>query len=129
MFMAWRTFIMSQNYSITLLSLSFLSLSLSTSAAVTEETDPVAVPAPTPSVVAVPDEKANAAELWNRAMEAFSARDFKNSAKLLQEYVDQYPSSPQALDARYHLGQSYLFNRNSEKAISALLAVIEVRDK
>jgi TolA-binding protein len=118
----WRLFL------IALLSLS----------AIAEETIPVEIsptPQPQPSdgqrIVdqAAGDAKAKGAELWNRAMEAFAAREFKSAAKQLQEYVDQFPGTPDAIDARYHLGQSYLFGREPAKAIAPFLSVIEVRGK
>jgi TolA-binding protein len=75
------------------------------------------------------DEKSKATDLWNRAMEAFAGRDFKTSAKLLQEYVDRHSGTPEGVDARFHLGQSYLFGREPAKAIALLLSVVEVRGK
>lgn len=99
---------------------------------------------PTPSVSATPivaadpkrlvdqitaEEKAKSAELWSTAMDKFAARDFKTSAKLLEEYVNKYPGTPESVDARYHLAQSQLFAKTPGAAIPNFLAVIEIRGK
>jgi TolA-binding protein len=113
--------------------------------ALAEEATPIEISPTTPVAAASPspqptdgqrrvdqiagDEKSKATELWNRAMEAFAGRDFKTSAKLLQEYVDRYSGTPEGMDARLHLGQSYLFGREPAKAIAPFLSVVEVRGK
>ena len=62
-------------------------------------------------------------------MEKFSAREFRAAATLLEEYLDRYPSAPEAVDARYFLGQSLLFSKNAKAAVPVLTAVVEIRAK
>lgn len=97
---------------------------------------PSPTPAPTPTgegnrlvdqVAAA--EKSKAELLWGDAMDKFATRNFKESAKLFQEYVNRYPGAPETIDARYNLAQSYLFGKDPKAAIPAFLAVIEVRGK
>lgn len=112
--------------------------------AVTVHAAPAPTPVPTPTVSVTPivasdpkrlvdqisaEEKTRAADLWSTAMEKFAARDFKASAKLLEEYVNKYPGTPEAVDARYHLAQSQLFAKLPGAAIPNFLAVIEIRGK
>lgn len=73
------------------------------------------------------EEKAKAADLWSRAMDKFAAREFRGAAKLLEEYVNRYPGTPESVDARYHLAQSDLFTKNPGAAIPLFLSVIEIR--
>lgn len=75
------------------------------------------------------EEKAKASELWNRAMEAFSARSYKTSGALLNEYIEKYPGTVDAIDARYFLAQSYLFAKNAKAAIPFFTSVIEIRGR
>lgn len=103
-----------------------------------------AAPSPTPSSTPTPivaadakrlvdqisaEEAAKAAELWSTAMEKFAARNFRAAAKLLEEYVNRFPGTPESLDARYHLAQSHLFSKNPGAAIPVFLAVIETRGR
>lgn len=75
------------------------------------------------------EEKAKASELWNKALEAFSARTYKSSIKLLTEYVEKYPGTPDSIEARYFLGQSYLFTKSAKEAIPYFTSVIEIRGR
>jgi hypothetical protein len=103
---------------------------------------PTLTPTPTPSTTPVvaadskrlvdqisAEEKAKAAELWSTAMDKFAGRNFRESAKLLEDYVNRYPGTPESIDARYHLAQSYLFSKNPGSAIPSFLAVIEIRGR
>lgn len=127
---------MSQPYLITLL---FISSSLSAGISFSH-----AAPSPTPETSPGPvvasdpkklvdqisaEEKTRATELWNKAMEKFAARKFRESVVDLQEYVNRYPGTPEALDARYHLGQSYLFMKSPLASIPIFISVIEMRGK
>lgn len=97
------------------------------------------IPSPLPSTSPTPlppnrsvdqssiEEKAKALALWNQALEKFSARDYHSSAKLLKDYVDRYPASPEALDARSFLAQSLLFSKNPKAAIPVFISVVESR--
>ncbi|GEM_PF-2689889 len=87
---------------------------------------PSPTPVPTPSVSATPDA---ATDLWNNAMEKFAARNFKGATKLLEDYVNRYPGTPDSIDARYHLAQCYLFTKNPKAAIPVFLAVVEIRGR
>ncbi len=118
-------------------------LAISTQALAAPMASPLPSPEPTPAPSAAAtlesgkrlvdqvsaEEKAKAEALWSEAMEKFSARNFKESVHLLGEYVDRYPGTPEAIDARYHLGQSHLFAKNPKAAIAPLQAVIEIRGK
>ncbi len=75
------------------------------------------------------EESTKAAELWSTAMEKFAARNFKGATKLLEEYVNHYSGTPESVDARYHLAQSYLFTKNPDAAIPVFLSVIEIRGR
>jgi TolA-binding protein len=101
-----------------------------------------ATPAPTPAPSVTPivaadskrlvdrisaEERAKAAALWSTAMEKFSAREFKGAVKLLEEYVNRYPGTPDSVDARYDLAQSYLYTKRPDSAIPLFLSVIEIR--
>lgn len=97
-----------------------------------------ALPSPSPSPMSEgkrlvdqvsAEEKVKANELWNQAMEAFSARSYKTSAKLLGEYVEKYPGTVEAIDARYFLAQSHLFGKNAKAAIPFFTSVIEIRGR
>jgi len=70
-----------------------------------------------------------APELWSTAMEKFSARNFKNAIPLFEDYLNRFPGTPEAIDARTHLAQSYLFTKNPVAAIPVFRAVIETRGK
>ncbi len=95
----------------------------------------IAAPAPTPTAtptatpVVAAEEGAKAAALWSTAMEKFAARNFKAAIPLLEDYVNRYPGTPDSLDARYHLAQSYLFSKSPGTAIPSFIAVIEIRGK
>ncbi len=99
-----------------------------------------AEPTVTPTPIAAPDakrlvdqisaeEKEKANDLWNQAMEAFSARSYKVAAKLLNTYVEKYPGTTEAIDARYSLAQSYLYSKQPAAAIPFFTAVIEIRGR
>lgn len=127
--MDWRTSIMYQLYLIAI---------LANAASAAPSTSPTPTVSATPIVAADPkrlvdqisaEEKTKAAELWSTAMEKFAAREFKASAKLLEEYVNRYPGTPESVDARYHLAQSQLFGKTPGAAIPNFLAVIEIRGK
>jgi len=62
-------------------------------------------------------------------MEKFAGRNFKGATKLLEEYVNRYPGTPESVDARYHLAQSHLFSKNPGAAIPVFLSVIETRGR
>jgi tetratricopeptide (TPR) repeat protein len=62
-------------------------------------------------------------------MDKFAARNFKGAVKFLEDYVNRYPGTPEAIDARYHLAQSYLFSNRPAAAIPMFLSVIEIRGK
>lgn len=75
------------------------------------------------------EEAAKAADLWSTAMEKFSARDFREAAKLLEDYLNRYPGTPEGLDARARLAESHLFAKNPNAAIPLFLSVIETRGR
>lgn len=104
--------------------------------------DPQPSPSPSISASSIPSvegnrlvdqtgaaEKTKAEILWGNAMDKFATRNFKDSAKLFQEYVNRYPGAPESIDARYNLAQSYLFGKEPKAAIPSFLAVIEIRGK
>ncbi len=124
---------MSRPYLIALLFINVIRFSVNSAFA-----DPSTIPSPAPVVATDPkklvdqisaEEKTRATELWNKAMEKFAARKFRESVLDLQEYVNRHPGTPEALDARYHLGQSYLFMKSPLPAIPIFISVIEIRGK
>lgn len=78
---------------------------------------------------AVPPSPTPANALWNQALEAFSARSYKTSIKLLTEYVEKYPGTPDSIDAQYFLAQSHLFTKNAKAALPLFTAVVEIRGR
>jgi len=108
--------------------------SLTTSFTAYAETNPSPTPVPAVEGKRLVDqvsaeEKAKASALWNQSLEAFSARSYKSSIKLLTEYVDKYPGTLDSIDARYFLAQSHLFTKNAKAALPLLTSVIEIRGK
>ncbi len=133
--------------SIALLSLSATILSFTAAFAVptdlpSSKSSPTASPSPSASPLAAPsaearrlvdqisaEERAVAESLWSDAMEKFATRDFKGAILLFTEYLNRFPGTAEAVDARAYLGQSHLFSKDPASAIAPLQSVVEVRGK
>ncbi len=58
-------------------------------------------------------------------MEDFLARKYTPAITKLKKYLDLYPGEVNALDARFYLGQSYLFSKKPKEAVTYFQAFIE----
>lgn len=108
-------------------------LSLTTSIAlIATAAEEAPVPATSPAAPAQPQAPSLAAEelkksqdLWNTGMEAFLARNYSQAITALTEYIEKYPGRANAVEARFYLGQSYLFDKKPAEAVKPLQAAIE----
>lgn len=100
----------------------------------TSPSTPTAVPAametpkPTPPTLSQ-EELDRSLVLWNSGMEAFLARRYPDAIASLSQYLEKFPGQSNALEARFYLGQSYLFGKKPDEAVKKLQSYIEAAGK
>jgi len=71
----------------------------------------------------------DAQSVWNQGMEQFLARKYPAAITSLKSYLNRFPGEINALDARFYLGQSYLFGKKPKEAVTYLQSFIEAGGK
>ncbi len=72
-----------------------------------------------------PANQANYEELYKRAFDAFQKGQYEDSIRAFSEFVQTYPDTPLAPNARYWTGEAYMNLKDPEKAIVSFQEVID----
>ena len=85
-----------------------------------------APPTPTAGAPPAPEpEKPSEEDLYNAAKEAFSQADYEGARRGFQLFIDTYPTSKNADNAQFWIGETYYKEKWYEKAILEYQKVIE----